>query len=81
MRVIENGAKLGDERLDPFLTGAASLIWRLPAHLSFDDIERGDPCEDINGERGRLGLMDVEYLARSNSAGMSCASSSKTLNR
>ena len=35
----------------------------MPAHIGLDGIERADPFEDIGGQRGWLGLVDIEDLA------------------
>ncbi len=40
--------------------GLVPRVGWLAADLFLDSVERSDPVEDVGGERGRFGLMDIE---------------------
>src|SRR3546814_12136941 len=61
--MVECLAEIVDQWLGAVLPASSSDIGLMAANLCLDLIELTDTLQQIGGERGRLGRMNVEYLA------------------
>src|SRR3546814_15397160 len=61
--MVECLAEIVDQWLGAVLPASSSDIGLMAANLCLDLIELTDTLQQIGGERGRLGRMNVEYIA------------------